>query len=38
MTYRLIVKPSAQENVERLPRRVRQRILYRLASIEGMSF
>jgi mRNA interferase RelE/StbE len=34
MTYRLIVKPSAQKDVQRLPRPVQQRILHRLASIE----
>jgi mRNA-degrading endonuclease RelE of RelBE toxin-antitoxin system len=35
MNYRLIVKPSAQKDVERLPRSAQWRVLDRLARIEA---
>jgi mRNA interferase RelE/StbE len=35
MSYRLIVKPSAQKDVARLPRRIQRRVLDRLARIEA---
>lgn len=35
MNYRLIVKPSAERDVERLPRPVLRRVLKRLAQIEA---
>lgn len=35
MSYRLIVKPSAQKDVARLPRPVQRRVLDRLARIEA---
>lgn len=35
MSYRLIVKPSAERDVERLPRPIRRRVLDRLARIEA---
>jgi len=35
MSYRLIVKPSAEKDVERLPRPVQRRVLHRLTRIEA---
>ena len=34
MSYRLIIKPSARKDVERLPRPVQRRVLDRLACIQ----
>ncbi len=35
MSYRLILKPSAERDVQRLPRSVERRVLDRLARIEA---